>query len=82
MASEVEQARLEELARLKAAQPAAAPAVKAALAAAPAVKIWRFFHFNTAAEAANFANLPPAQQAGEFVVTDDPAGGFDGFYFF
>lgn len=47
------------------------------------VKIWRLFHFATAAEAVNFANVPPVQVAGEFGVTSDPGGGgFDGYYFF
>ncbi len=49
----------------------------------PGVKIWRLFHFATAAEAVNFANVPPVQVAGEFGVTSDPiGGGFDGYYFF
>jgi hypothetical protein len=51
-------------------------------AAAPGVKIWRLFHFATAADAVNFANISPVQVAGEFGVTDDPNGGFDGYYFF
>ena len=50
--------------------------------AAAGVKIWRLFHFATAAQAVNFANIPPVQVAGEFGMTDDPGGGIDGYYFF
>ncbi len=49
---------------------------------AAGVKIWRLFHFATAAQAVNFANIPPVQVAGEFGMTDDPGGGIDGYYFF
>jgi hypothetical protein len=51
-------------------------------APAPGVKIWRLFHFATAAQAVNFANVPPVQVAGEFGMTDNPGGGVDGYYFF
>jgi hypothetical protein len=69
----------EDLAAAKAAAREAA-----AGAAAPQVTgpIWRLFHFTTAAEAVNFANIPPVQVAGQFGMTDDPAGGFDGYYFY
>ena len=46
------------------------------------VAIWRLVHFATAAEAVNFANIPPVQVAGQFGMTDDPSGGIDGYYFF
>lgn len=49
---------------------------------AAGMKIWRLFHFATAAQAVNFANVPPVQVAGEFGMTDDTSGGFDGYYFF
>jgi hypothetical protein len=63
----------EELARAKEA--ARADAV-------PAVKVWRLVHFGTAGQAVNFANINPAQQAGEFGMTDSDSGGVDGYYFF
>jgi hypothetical protein len=76
----------EELARLQAALIAAPPEAKAAhkapLAAAAAGAVWRAIDFPTVADAVNFANVPPAQQGGEFGVTDDPAGGVHGYYFF
>ncbi len=76
----------EELARLEAALAAAAPeakaAQKAALAGAAPGAIWRVVDFPTVAAAVNFANVAPAQQGGEFGVTDDPAGGVHGYYFF
>ena len=50
--------------------------------AAPAVQVWQLFHFNTASEAVNFANIQPAQHAGEFGMTDSDGGGVDGYYFF
>jgi hypothetical protein len=46
------------------------------------VKVWHLFHFPTAQEAVNFAQVPPVQVAGEFGMTDAPSGGFDGYYFF
>ena len=46
------------------------------------VAIWRYFHFGTAAEAVNFANIPPVQVAGQFGMSDAPSGGTDGYYFF
>jgi hypothetical protein len=49
---------------------------------AAGVKVWRTLHFNTVSEAIQYANVNPAQQAGEFVVTDSPQGGVDGCYFF
>ncbi|TMC10078.1 MAG: hypothetical protein E6J41_09190 [Chloroflexi bacterium] len=50
---------------------------------AAGVKVWRTRHFNTVDEAIQYANVNPAQQAGEFVVTDSPqGGGVDGCYFF
>ena len=69
---------------LKGAKPAAAPADKQAhqAAAAGAGAVWRVFNFSTVADAINFANLTPPQGAGEFGVTSDPAGGFDGYYFY
>jgi hypothetical protein len=75
-----------ELSTLQTAQPVAAPADHAAhkaslLAAAPGA-IWRAVNFSTVAAAVNFANIQPAQQAGEFGVADDPAGGITGYYFF
>jgi hypothetical protein len=75
MATEVEQAAL------KAAQSAQA-AQKAALPAASPGAIWRLVNFPNVAEAINYANLAPAQKGGEFGVTDDPAGGVHGYYFF
>lgn len=74
---------MEELARRKAALVAAAPGTQggAAAAAAPGA-IWRVEDFPTTADAVNFANVNPAQQGGEFGVTDDPAGGVHGYYFF
>jgi hypothetical protein len=56
---------------------------RTAVLAPAGAKIWRLFHFGTAAETVNFANIPPVQVAGEFGMTADPAsGGFDGYYFF
>jgi hypothetical protein len=49
---------------------------------AAGVKIWRLFHFATAAQAVNFANISPVQVAGEFGMTDARGGGIDGYYFF
>ena len=66
----------QDLATAKAGHRTAVPAP------APAAKIWRLFHFGTAAEAVNFANIPPVQVAGEFGMTADQGGGFDGYYFF
>lgn len=66
----------EELATAKAAARAVPPVP------AVGVKIWRLFHFGTAALTVNFANVPPVQVAGEFGMTDNPGGGVDGYYFF
>jgi hypothetical protein len=46
------------------------------------VKVWHLFHFSTAQEAVNFAQVPPVQLAGEFGMTDSDRGGVDGYYFF
>ena len=69
----------DDLATAKTAAREAAAGVAAPEAAGP---IWRLFHFATAAEAVHFANIPPVQVAGQFGMTDDPAGGFDGYYFY
>jgi hypothetical protein len=66
-----QQARREELAKDKTAQ------------VAPGVKIWRHATgFATVAEAVEYANLEPAQQAGEFGVAVDPTEGITGYYFY
>ena len=80
MASEQEQARLQ--ATQSGADQQAMSAHKASLVGAGAGAIWRTVHFSTVAAAINYANLPPAQKAGEFGVTNDPAGGVQGYYFF
>jgi hypothetical protein len=80
MASEQEQARLQ--AGQPAADPQAMAAHKASLVGSGGGAIWRVLSFPTVADAVNFANLPPAQQAGQFGVVDDPAGGVQGYYFF
>ncbi len=73
----------EELAKHKAAQPAATPVARAALASGPpAEKLWHAVHFNTVGEAIQYAMVPPAQVAGEFGMVIDPAGGVYGYYFF
>jgi len=69
VASKEEQARLH--AALTAAPPEAKAAHKAPLAAAAAGAVWRAIDFPTVADAVNFANVAPAQQGGEFGVTDD-----------
>ena len=46
------------------------------------VGTWHTVNFATAADAVSYAGIPPVQGPGEFVVTDDPNGGFDGFYYF
>ena len=71
----------EELARRKAELAAASTGAEAPLGAGPGA-IWRIVDFPTTADAVNFANVPPVQQGGEFGVTDDPAGGVHGYYFF
>lgn len=48
----------------------------------PGVKVWHLFHFATAQEAVDFAQVPPAQLGGEFGMTDSDRGGVDGYYFF
>ncbi len=80
MASEQEQARLQVA--QSAADPQALAAHKASLVAAAPGAIWRAFNFPTVAAAVNYANVPPVQVGGEFGVTDDPAGGVQGYYFF
>jgi len=63
----------EELARRKAAQ----------VGVTPGAKQWRTFTgFATVEDAVNFANVEPAQQAGEFGVAVDPSAGVTGYYFF
>jgi hypothetical protein len=61
-----------------------APAAhKSALHAASTTgPIWRTVHHADAAAAAAYANLAPAQTAGQFCATDNENGGVDGFYFF
>ena len=46
------------------------------------VKIWRVFIRNNAQDAANFANLQPAQGAGEFHTSNRADGRLDVFLFF
>jgi len=73
MASQEAQARREELAKHKAAQ------------VVLGVKIWRHWTgppFATVAEAVDYANEDPPQQAGEFGVAVDPTGVITGYYFF
>ena len=53
-----------------------------ALRLLPGVKVWHLFHFSNAQEAVDFAQVPPAQLAGEFGMTDADRGGVDGYYFF
>jgi len=53
-----------------------------ALSLAAGVKVWHFVHFADAASAIAYANVAPAQQAGEFVFSDAETGGVDGAYFF
>jgi hypothetical protein len=79
MASEQEQAKLQST--KSAADPQAMAAHKASLVASGGA-IWRMVSFPTVAAAVNYANVAPAQQAGEFGVADDPAGGVQGYYFF
>jgi hypothetical protein len=72
----------EELARRKAEVVAARTGAEAAPRLAGPGAVWRIVDFPTTADAVNFANVPPVQQGGEFGVTDDPAGGVHGYYFF
>jgi hypothetical protein len=53
--------------------------LKNALAAE--VKIWHYLQFGSPTAVVNFVNAPPAQGAGELVVTDLDNGAFGVFYF-
>ncbi|MGW6912893.1 hypothetical protein ACWGB8_03565 [Kitasatospora sp. NPDC054939] len=59
-----------------------AEASKAAVSAADEDAIWRPFTFSTAEDAVNFANLTPAQKAGEFTLAAGSDGQWVGAYFF